>query len=235
MAAKISIQSVALLAFASQAFAAPMPGHDQNEAEEGHLFRRQCGVAGTTPARLYEYLVPDSRVRTTMLKGLSAQLTPYPQVHQNYQYKQLTDPLDCNDNTGCEIAATEVEGTTFSYSAGASVNGWISGGFEVGEYVESGQVANCQGGTGETICVWWRAGYTSYQVQTWRSCFAQGADMAVSDPFYMLSPNTNGLGSSYICAKGDQCRTKGFEFWNDSKSLHCCWYESTITDMMDRW
>jgi hypothetical protein len=76
MAAKISIKSVALLAFASQAFAAPMPGHDQNDAEEGHLFRRQCDVAGTTPARLYEYLVLDRVSDKQALSQTSACLDP---------------------------------------------------------------------------------------------------------------------------------------------------------------
>jgi hypothetical protein len=43
--------------------------------------------------------------------------------------------------------------------------------------------------------------------------------MKIREPFHVLSPNKNGMGSSYICAKGDMCRTKGFEFWNDSKLL----------------
>lgn len=95
------------------------------------------------------------------------------------------------------------------------MDGWISGGFEVTEYQESGQVANCYGEAGDTICVWWRAGYTSYNVQTMRKC--QINETPHGDPFYVLSPNSNGAGSTYICAKNEKCRERGFEYWNDSK------------------
>ena len=139
------------------------------------------------------------------------------QPHQNYQYKQLTDPLDCDPDRTCEIASTTVKGTSFGWSAGGSVDGWISGGFEGSEYEESGQVANCQGEAGDTICVWWRAGYTSYMVQTMRKC--QINETPSGDPFYILSPNSNGVGGSYICAKNEKCRERDFEYWNDSKFI----------------
>ncbi|KAI5365104.1 hypothetical protein Slin14017_G049940 [Septoria linicola] len=164
--------------------------------ESGRLVPRQCGIQGNNPPTFRQELVGDGS------------------PHQNYQYKQLTDPLDCDPERGCEIAATEVEGTSFGWSAGASVDGWISGGFEVSEYTESGQVANCYGEAGDTICVWWRAGYTSYTVQTIRRC--QASDQPSGEPFYMLSPNSGGVGGSFICAKNEKCGEKGFEFWNDN-------------------
>lgn len=219
MAGRFMIGSVALVALAYQVVAVPtsLPGYDP-ESDTTHLFRRQCGTRSDVPAQFRQELVPNSRVCPNIHASLLPTLITTSQVHQNYLYKQLTDPLDCDENPACEIASTTVQGATFSWSAGGSVAGWISGGYEVGEYVESGQVANCAGDPGDIICVWWRAGYTSYQVQTKRSCLGS-SDMDIGEQFYMLSPNKNGLGSSYICAKNDKCRNVGYEFWNDSMSF----------------
>lgn len=77
-----------------------------------------------------------------------------------------------------------------------SVDGWISGGFEVTEYAESGEVRSCQGETGEVICVFWHAAaYTAYTVSVEDLC-------ALEPTFEMVisSPNVNGLVSTYLCA-----------------------------------
>lgn len=94
-----------------------------------------------------------------------------------------------------------------------SVDGWISGGFEVTEYAESGEVSNCQGETGDVICVFWRAAYTDYTVSV--------EDLCTLEPTFetvLSSPNANGLGSTYLCAKNHQCVNEGYEFWNTSES-----------------
>jgi hypothetical protein len=72
MAAEILIKGAALLALASQALALPtsQPSYDidQSDADESHLFRRQCGVAGNIPARFRQELLSDEeggRVRPT--------------------------------------------------------------------------------------------------------------------------------------------------------------------------
>lgn len=45
------------------------------------------------------------------------------QPHQNYKYIQLTSNTDCNGNVGCEIARTEVEGTSANQEFLSTHNG----------------------------------------------------------------------------------------------------------------
>ena len=84
------------------------------------------------------------------------------------------------------------------------------------EYSETGQVANCQGETGDSLCVFWRAAYTDYSVHQRDVCgFANPAqyDDVIS------SPNSNGQGSTYLCGLGAQCHNIGYEFIVNSKSF----------------
>ncbi|KAL6855554.1 hypothetical protein ACO1O0_006703, partial [Amphichorda felina] len=114
---------------------------------------------------------------------------------------------------GCEIARSETEGQSVSVSASISGNGWISAGFEVSEYEESGETQACSGNRGETICVFWRAAYTAYTVQRQPKvcCEIEG------DPVHKVitSPNKNGLGSAAICGRNRQCHSKGHSYWNN--------------------
>lgn len=106
-------------------------------------------------------------------------------------------------------------GRSFSWSGGVSTGGWISGGFEVSEYAETGQVANCQGETKDVICVFWRAAYTDYAVHRRDQCgFANPAEY----DDVISSPNTGDKGSAYLCGRGAQCKNKGHEFIVNSKS-----------------
>ncbi|KAK3055385.1 hypothetical protein LTR09_003939 [Extremus antarcticus] len=132
----------------------------------------------------------------------------------NYKYMQLTDNNDCNGNVGCEIAETEVEGRSFSWSVGVSIDGWINGGFEVSEYEETGQVSNCQGEPQDVICVYWRAAYTDYTVDAHDLCGVEPEYQTV-----IQSPNSNGVGSTYLCGRNAQCQNRGFEFWNTRYAL----------------
>lgn len=96
---------------------------------------------------------------------------------------------------------------------GVSIDGWINGGFEVSEYEETGQVSNCQGEPQDVICVYWRAAYTDYTVDAHDLCGVEPEYQTV-----IQSPNSNGVGSTYLCGRNAQCQNRGFEFWNTSKS-----------------
>jgi hypothetical protein len=107
-------------------------------------------------------------------------------------------------------ASTDLrKGRSIGWSAGISGGGWISGGFEVTEYTETGQVANCQGETGDVICVFWRAAYTDYTVNQFDQC---GYASPIEYDDVISSPNTNDKGSAYLCGRGAQCKNQGHEF-----------------------
>jgi hypothetical protein len=95
----------------------------------------------------------------------------------------------------------------------------------VTEYTETGQVANCQGETGDVICVYWRAAYTEYAVTQFDQC---GFASPLRYDTVIASPNTNNKGSSYLCGRGAQCKNKGHEFTVNCES--CCLYRCTQVD-----
>ncbi|CAF3453605.1 unnamed protein product [Fusarium graminearum] len=136
-----------------------------------------------------------------------------PDPHQTYFYQQMTNNHQCGKNGGCEISKSEVEGQSVSLSASISGDGWISAGFEVSEYQESGEAQTCYGEPGDTICVWWRTANTMYtvDVQYYKCCQKSGG----LTPQVITSPNSNNQGSSAICGRNEQCHTKGHSYWNN--------------------
>ncbi|KAF5671268.1 hypothetical protein FHETE_4238 [Fusarium heterosporum] len=133
----------------------------------------------------------------------------HPDPHQLYYFEQMT----CGKNGGCEISKSETEGQSVSLSASVSGDGWISAGFEVSEYTESGEVQTCYGEAGDTICVFWRTANTMYGVsrQAMKCCQNDGAPYDTT----ITSPNKDNLGSSAICGRNEQCHSKGHSYWNN--------------------
>ncbi|KAM0326761.1 hypothetical protein ACHAQA_006635 [Verticillium albo-atrum] len=135
-----------------------------------------------------------------------------PDPHQVYFFEQMTKPHNCAGNPGCEISKSEVEGITVSLSASVSGAGWITAGFEVSEYEESGEVQTCYGDPGDTICVFWRTANTMYTVNSQSNqCCRAGP----KSPKIITSPNAGGIGSSSICGRNEQCKDKGYSYWNN--------------------
>ncbi|KAH7263722.1 hypothetical protein BKA59DRAFT_449915 [Fusarium tricinctum] len=136
-----------------------------------------------------------------------------PDPHQLYHFQQMTNNHQCGKNGGCEISKSEVEGETVSLSASISGDGWISAGFEVSKYTESGEVQTCYGEPGDTICVFWRTANTIYgiQRQPLKCCAKDGNPYRTT----ITSPNSGNLGSSAICARNEQCHGKGHSYWNN--------------------
>ncbi|PGG97364.1 hypothetical protein AJ79_09237 [Helicocarpus griseus UAMH5409] len=132
--------------------------------------------------------------------------------HQRYKYVQVTTSHTCLGNEDCEMAASKAQGTSTSWSASMSGYGWISGGFEVSKYEETGEVANCLGKAGDVVCVLWRFAHTAYKVKSWKEGCSNAAGKG-PDVYMIASPNKDGLGSSYVCGRNKQCKAKGRYFW----------------------
>ncbi|PGH12221.1 hypothetical protein AJ79_04401 [Helicocarpus griseus UAMH5409] len=139
-------------------------------------------------------------------------------IHQRYKYVQLTDPMNCGSLSGCEIAATEVEGTSTSWSVTTSLEKWIGLGvsYEIAQYAESGQVGNCAGLEYEKICTLYRFAHTAYEVNTWMQARGEILDFKRQ---WIASPNGNSKGNGYMCGKGNQCMSKGHYFWANFPSV----------------
>ncbi|KAF7548808.1 hypothetical protein G7Z17_g6808 [Cylindrodendrum hubeiense] len=134
-----------------------------------------------------------------------------PDPHQAYFFQQVTSNHQCG-NEGCEISKSETEGHTVGFHADASAGGWISAGFDVSEYVESGEVQTCYGEAGDTICVFWRAANTMYTVNIQSNMCCRAGDKS---PMVITSPNVNNLGSGSICGRNEQCHTIDHSYWNN--------------------
>ncbi|KAM0506853.1 hypothetical protein ACHAPB_002921 [Verticillium nonalfalfae] len=141
---------------------------------------------------------------------------PNPDPHQTYFFQQMTKPHSCAGNPGCEISKSEVEGNVVSFGASISGAGWISAGLEVSQYEESGEVQTCYGDPDDTICVFWRTASTMYTVnhQSNRCCLP-----GPYAPVVITSPNAGGVGSASICGRNEQCKDKGYSYWNNSESI----------------
>ncbi|KAM0632912.1 hypothetical protein ACHAPW_004247 [Verticillium nonalfalfae] len=124
----------------------------------------------------------------------------------------MTKPHSCAGNPGCEISKSEVEGNVVSFGASISGAGWISAGLEVSQYEESGEVQTCYGDPDDTICVFWRTASTMYTVnhQSNRCCLP-----GPYAPVVITSPNAGGVGSASICGRNEQCKDKGYSYWNN--------------------
>ncbi|KAH7127871.1 hypothetical protein B0J13DRAFT_453966 [Dactylonectria estremocensis] len=134
-----------------------------------------------------------------------------PDPHQLYFFQQMTSNHQCGTE-GCEISKSDVQGQTVSVHADVSAGGWISAGFEVSQYEESGEVQTCYGEAGDTICVFWRTANTIYTANIQSNVCCRAGDKS---PIVITSPNKNEVGSGSICGRNEQCHTKGHSYWNN--------------------
>ena len=93
----------------------------------------------------------------------------------------------------------------------SGLGGFIDGGFQVSEYQEVGETRACSGDEGDVICVYQRVAHTTYQAEEWVSNTCK--DDEKRGDITINSPNKDWLGSSFVCASGRSCKTKGTEFW----------------------
>ncbi|KAF9761351.1 hypothetical protein IL306_003848 [Fusarium sp. DS 682] len=133
--------------------------------------------------------------------------------HQNYFHKQLSENINCGNAQSCSVGKTDSESFTigFTVSAGGPAATWISGGFGVSESWTTGNSYTCNGGPGETICIWYNIAHTAYTVQDVTTNPCTGSKE--SSPYVMFSPNENNSGGGYYCVVGT-CRSKGEGYWD---------------------
>ena len=76
-----------------------------------------------------------------------------------------------------------------------------SGGFTVQETIGSDNSYGCEGGTGDTVCVWYKFAHTVYSVENvqYARC---GGIQSILNLFVMWSPNTLNRGGGYNCVVG---------------------------------
>lgn len=132
--------------------------------------------------------------------------------HQNFLAKQLSDTINCGNAATCSASQSQSKSYSIGFSADATYEEWISGGFSVEMSWETGNEYVCGGSTGETVCTWYQTAHTAYTVV---NCDATTCDPECnpSDPFVMFSPNHNNAGGGYYCVTGT-CRAQGDSYWN---------------------
>ncbi|CEJ95201.1 hypothetical protein VHEMI10696 [[Torrubiella] hemipterigena] len=140
--------------------------------------------------------------------------------HQAYRYTQVTSTITCapDEQEGCSISRQDAKYYAVQFSGGISAL-WINAGFAVTQTTATGQTGTCNGGAGDTICVWYRTAHTAYTVQKyayyWR--FQQVQDgTKVDAPYVIWSPNANGVGDGYVCALNKDCWNQGGVWWGKS-------------------
>ncbi|CAP65758.1 uncharacterized protein PODANS_7_445 [Podospora anserina S mat+] len=139
--------------------------------------------------------------------------------HQNYYHVQMTSKGRCGDGD-CEISYETSETKTFSWTASASIAGWISGGFAVEKSHSFAENFNCVGKEGHdtNVCVWQMIAHTAYTVQNYIVYPCSNKAVRDGDPFILWSPNANNVGSEYYCVR-NTCRAgKGDNWWDKSPS-----------------
>ncbi|PCG96925.1 Hypothetical protein PENO1_065820 [Penicillium occitanis (nom. inval.)] len=132
--------------------------------------------------------------------------------HQNYYLKQLSENINCGAADSCSVGQTESVSYTIGWTASATAEEWLTGGFAVSASWTTGNTYSCNGGSGDTICVWYNTAHTAYTCENgeFNACTGFSGD---GDNFVMYSPNSNNVGGGYYCVVGT-CRSQGEGYWN---------------------
>ncbi|KAF2758964.1 hypothetical protein EJ05DRAFT_499390 [Pseudovirgaria hyperparasitica] len=183
----------ALAAFFSATSAVAVPAADISEAAKNTLEDRQYGACSQWSS--------------------STQLVGNGDPHQNYLHKQLSQTITCDQENGCSTGQTETRSYTIGFSITGSPAEWISGGFDVSTSWTTGNSYTCNGGPGDTVCVFQKIAHTAYTVQNgaYNSCTGFSPSGGTS---IIKSPNNNNSGGGYYCVVGT-CRNQGDEYWEE--------------------
>ncbi|KAK3331342.1 hypothetical protein B0H66DRAFT_587557 [Apodospora peruviana] len=124
--------------------------------------------------------------------------------HQNPRHVQLSEPMECPPNNGCEIGHSNARSYSVGWSAGISPFGWISGGFAVQETIETGNTHTCYGSPRDFFAIWKCQGQTAYTVRNaWRARPGCGTGSGISSSnFVIWSPNEQNRQGFYYCVYG---------------------------------
>jgi hypothetical protein len=135
--------------------------------------------------------------------------------HQNPLNIQLSLPHHCsNQKLGCTIGYQQQQTFGISWSASASIAGWISGGFAVEKSTSTGMYAECHGTEGDVSAVWMSVGQTAYTVQDRHQRNCGGTWYGATRIIW--SPNQNNKNSYYYCVTGKQYVRSVGDRWLDT-------------------
>ncbi|KIM99297.1 hypothetical protein OIDMADRAFT_166920 [Oidiodendron maius Zn] len=132
--------------------------------------------------------------------------------HQNYYNTQLSENINCNCAV-CSVGDEESESITVGWSASATVDEWIDGGFDVQVSWTTGKQYTCQANPGDTVCIWYLTAHTAYTVQNYNYNQCTGAQP--SGTAIIFSPNKNNAGGYYYCVI-NSCANEGYHYWDYS-------------------
>ena len=147
-------------------------------------------------------------VRIPLLNLLRGDITKNAHTDQGIQ--------TCDQKNECEISREDGYSVTVGWSMESTDLGYffISGGFSVEETRSQSRSHVCSGSPGDTVCVWYRADYTAYQVHK------QGIPADCNNPEdrgIMRSPNSGDYNNGFYCVVGT-CRNEGDYYWEDGEA-----------------
>ncbi|MCJ1230185.1 hypothetical protein MMC12_006857 [Toensbergia leucococca] len=126
--------------------------------------------------------------------------------HFNGLQKQVSELLSCGTE-GCQVTQLTSYTIGWSISIGTKFD-FIDIGGDVEKSWTTGDSYTCNGGPGDTICVWVNLQHTAYTVWTdW--CYTD------PNPYVVKAPHKDNWGGKYYCVVGT-CRNNGDEYWNDN-------------------
>ncbi|KAI0393448.1 hypothetical protein F5Y17DRAFT_309507 [Xylariaceae sp. FL0594] len=132
-----------------------------------------------------------------------------------YLHKQLSQTITCDQSNGCSVGQQESESFSigFSLSSGKQITEWLSGGFSVTKTWITGNSYTCNGGAGQTVCIWQSVAHTAYKVRNgvFNSCTGFSPS---GDEIEISSPNEDNRGGGFYCVQGT-CRAQGDQYWDD--------------------
>jgi len=76
----------------------------------------------------------------------------------------------------------------------------------------TGNTYSCNGGSGDTICIWYNTAHAAYTCENgeYNACTGFSGD---GDDLVMYSPNSNNVDGGYYCVVGS-CRSQREGYWN---------------------
>ncbi|KAJ5601795.1 hypothetical protein N7510_011329 [Penicillium lagena] len=121
--------------------------------------------------------------------------------------------MGCGAAPSCTVGETESVSYTIGFSATATVDEWLTGGFDVSVSWTTGNTYSCTGASGDTVCVWYNTAHTAYTVENVE--YYCGGPEPPGPPFVLFSPNSDNVGGGYYCVVGT-CRSQGSQYWDYS-------------------
>ncbi|KAG5747982.1 hypothetical protein H9Q69_004333 [Fusarium xylarioides] len=155
--------------------------------------------------------------------------------HQRYYYEQLSEVGHCSKTQGCSVSTTNTKSISKTYSATINLPIWISGGYNVAKSWAFGASYSCNGGAGDTVCVWYKVAHTAYRVRMPKGLTEK--DMH-GPQIVIASPNKENKGGGFQCATGKNCVYKGATYWDchggkSKEFMHCGPPEQPELDFRD--